>query len=169
MSIFDCCSCYKLSLANECTNYLELSNIKFELAPAYKDFWGTYFIPAPASDYADWIETDPKKIKDDLEQKQKDNNYLIRDLVLLMKYWNVKNGKVYSSYNLERYIIEKSFWFTNNLKEYLYSAVEGLSTANLPDYKKSKVESLKQTIVNTKKYEADGMPNTAEAEIKKAF
>ena len=34
------------------TVVLELSHIKFELAPAYKS-WGTLYIPAPASDYSD--------------------------------------------------------------------------------------------------------------------
>lgn len=149
------------------TIVLELSNIKFELAPAYIS-WGTYYIPAPASDYSDWISTDPSKMKTDLDNKQSDNNYLIKDLVLLLKYWNVKNSKVYSSYELEKYIVGKWYFSCNNLKEYFYSAVEGLETTYLPSYKSSKVDTLKKVVANTKKYEADNMPNTAETEIKKA-
>jgi len=150
------------------TIVLELGHIKFELAPAYLS-WGTYYIPAPASSYLDWISTNPNGIKTDLDNKHKDNNYLIRDLIQILKYWNVRNGKVYSSYELERYVLNKSFWFCNNLKEYLYSAVEGLSSWNLADYKKTKVESLKSIIANTKNYEANGMPATAEMEIKKVI
>lgn len=150
------------------TIVLELGHIKFELAPAYVS-WGTYYIPAPASSYSDWISTNPSGMKTDLENKHKDNNYVIRDLIQILKYWNVNNGKVYSSYELERYILDKSFWFCTNLKEYFYSAVEGLSTWNLPDYKKTKVENLKTISANAKKYEADGMPNTAETEIKKVI
>ena len=150
------------------TIVLELGHIKFELAPAYVS-WGTYYIPAQASSYMDWISTNPSGMKTDLDTKQKDNNYLIKDLIQILKYWNVKNGKVYSSYELEKYIIDKSFWLCNNLKEYLYTAVEGLSTIGLADYKKTKVENLKIIIANTKKYELNNMPATAETEIKKAI
>lgn len=150
------------------TIVLELSNIKFELAPAYIS-WGTYYIPAPASSYSDWISTNPSQMKTDLNNKHSANNYLIRDVILLLKYWNVKNGKVYSSYELERYVIDHWFFFCSNLKEYFYSAVEGLQTYNLPLYKSAKVDSLKQIVANTKKYEADGLPYTAETEIKKAI
>lgn len=150
------------------TIVLELSHIKFELAPAYLSL-GTYYIPAPASSYLNWISTNPNGMKTDLDNKQRDNNYLIRDLVQLLKYWNVKNDKVYSSYELERYVLDKWFFYCTNLKDYFYSAVEGLSTSNLPSYKSSKITTLKQIVANTKKYEADNMPVTAEAEIKKAI
>jgi len=150
------------------TIVLELSNIKFELAPAYLS-WGTYYIPAPASSYVNWISTNPNGIKTDLDNKQRDNNYLIRDLIQLLKYWNVRNNKVYTSYELERYVLDKWFIFCTNLKDYFYSAVEGLSTYNLPEYKKTKVDNLKQTVTNTKKYEADNMPISAEIEIQKAI
>lgn len=150
------------------TIVLELSNIKFELAPAYFS-WGTYYIPAPASSYSDWISTTPSKMKNDLDAKHRDNNYLIRDVVLLLKYWNVKNSKVYTSYELERYVLDHWFFFCNNLKEYFYSAVEGLQTYNLPLHKSAKVESLKQIVINTKKYETDGLPYTAELEVKKVI
>jgi predicted nucleotidyltransferase len=150
------------------TIVLELSNIKFELTPAYKS-WGTLYIPAPASGYADWISTDPGKVNSDLNEKHRNNDYLIRDLVLVLKYWNVKNGKVYTSYELEQYIISKWFFSCSNLKDYFYSAVAGLSTFNLPDYKKNKVLSLQTKIQNTKNYENNGMPTSAEIELKKAL
>jgi len=150
------------------TIVLELSHIKFELAPAYNSY-GTYYIPAPASSYSDWISTNPSQMKTDLNNKHCANNYLIRDVILLLKYWNVKNSKVYSSYELERYVIDHWFFFCTNLKEYFYSAVEGLQTYNLPLYKSAKVDNLKQIVTNTKKYELDNMPIYAESEIKKAF
>ena len=150
------------------TIVLELSHIRFELAPAYIS-WGTYYIPAPSSSYSEWISTNPAGMKTDLDNKQRDNYYLIRDLIQLLKYWNVKNDKVYSSFELERYVLDKWFFFCTNLKDYFYQAVEGLPTSNLPYYKTPKVESLKQIVANTKKYEADNMPATAETEIKKAI
>lgn len=150
------------------TVVLELSQIKFELAPAYKS-WGTLYIPAPASDYSDWISTYPNTIKNDLDEKNRNNKYQIRRLVRLMKYWNVNNGKVYTSYDLERYIIDKTYFWCDNLKDYFYSAVEGLSTWNLPNYKETKVNRLKEIIAKTKEYESNGMPISAESEVKMAI
>lgn len=150
------------------TIVLELNHIKFELAPAYKS-WGTLYIPAPASDYSQWISTNPDTLKDSLNEKNRNNQYLIRKLVRLMKYWNVNNGKVYSSYELEKYVVNKLYWYCSNLKEYFYEAVEGLETWNLPQYKTDKVNRLKIIITKTKEYERDDMPYTAEGEIKKAI
>jgi predicted nucleotidyltransferase len=151
------------------TVVLELNHIKFELAPAYKNSWGTLYIPAPASDYSDWISTYPNTLKDALNEKNRNHQYLIRKLVRLMKYWNVNNGKVYSSYELEKYVIDKSFWLCSNLKEYFYSAVEGLDTWNLAQYKKDKVNRLKEIVTKTKYYEQNNMKISAESEIKKAI
>jgi hypothetical protein len=150
------------------TVVLELNHIKFELAPAYTS-WETLYIPAPASDYSKWISTNPNTLKDALNEKNRNNLYLIRKLVRLMKYWNVLNGKVYSSYELEKYVIDKSYWLCSNLKEYFYTAAEGLDTWNLPLYKKDKVNKLKEIIAKTKEYDRDEMPYTAESEIKKAI
>lgn len=150
------------------TIVLVLGHIKFELAPAYQS-WGTFFIPAPSSSYNDWITTNPSGLKSDLDSKHRDNNYLIKDTIQLLKYWNIKNGKVFSSYELEKYVIDKWFFFCSNLKDYFFLAVEGLSILGLPDYKKTRVENLKQIISNTKKYEDNNLLALAEAEIKKVI
>ncbi|SDI27334.1 SMODS domain-containing nucleotidyltransferase [Winogradskyella thalassocola] len=147
------------------TIVLELSHIKFELVPA----WGTYNIPAPASSYTTWIGTYPLTFKGQLNDKNRDNNYQIRKLIRLLKYWNVMNYKVYSSYELEKYVIDKYFYFCTNLKDYFYLAVEGLPTYDLPEYKKAKVERLKNIVKSTKENENGGWYALAEIEIKKAF
>ena len=148
------------------TIVIELSSIKFELAPAYVS-WGTYYIPAPASSYANWITTNPSGMKTELDTKHRLNNYVIKDLIQLLKYWNVKNGKVYSSYELERYIIDKWFFSCTSLKDYFYSAVEGLSTYGKSIYDTSKVARLKRIVAQTKQYELTGMPHSAQIEIQK--
>lgn len=147
------------------TIVLELSHIKFELVPA----WGTFNIPAPSSSYTTWIGTYPLTFKDQLNDKNKENNYQIRKLVRLLKYWNVINNKVYSSYELEKYVIDKYFFFCTNLKDYFFQAIEGLPTYGLPDYKKTKVDRLKNIIKETKENERQGWNTLAEIEIKKAF
>lgn len=148
------------------TIVIELSSIKFELVPAYVS-WGTYYIPAPASSYTNWISSNPSGMKTELDSKHSSNNYLIKDLVQLLKYWNVKNGKVYSSYEIERYVIDKWFFSCTNLKDYFYSAVEGLSSYGKSIYNTSKVTRLKGVVAQTKLYESNGMPSSAEIEIQK--
>lgn len=148
------------------TIVIEMSSIRFELAPAYVS-WGTYYIPAPASSYTDWISTNPSGMKTELDTKHRLNNYVIKDLIQLLKYWNVKNGKVYSSYEIERYVLDKWFFSCTNLKEYFYNAVEGLSTYGKSIYNTSKVNRLKGVIAAAKRYELNGMPVSAEVEIKK--
>jgi hypothetical protein len=148
------------------TVVLELNHIKFELVPAYKDYWGTLYIPAPSSDYQDWISSNPKKMKEDLINKNTNNGYNIKPLVRILKYWNVKNGKVYSSYELEKYIVGNVYIFCTSLKDYFYSAVATLSEYNLPDYKKTKVQRLKQKIEAAKAHERNNHPEDAEKAIK---
>lgn len=148
------------------TIVIELSLIKFELVPAYVS-WGNNYIPAPASSYTNWISSNPSGMKTELDSKHRLNNYVIKDLVQLLKYWNVKNGKVYSSYELERYVIDKWFFSCTNLRDYFYSAVEGLSTYGKSIYDTSKVARLKRIVAQTKQYELNGMPSSAEIEIQK--
>jgi hypothetical protein len=150
------------------TIVLELNHIKFELAPAYKS-WGTYYIPAPASNYADWISTDPKKIKDDLESKNTNNSFQIRPIIRLLKYWNALNDKVYTSYELESNIITQGYWFCTNIKEYFFSAVSNLPSYGLPTYKANKLDKLKKAVEETKRLEKEGYPVTAEIEIQKVI
>ena len=150
------------------TIVLELNHIKFELAPAYKSL-GTIYIPAPASAYADWISTNPEQLKNDLLDKNKDNDYEIKKLIRILKYWNVNNDKVYTSYELEKAIVGYSYWSCSNIKDYFYSAVANLNSTNLPGYKKTKVTRLKETIDKVKEYENQDMPYTAESELKKVI
>jgi predicted nucleotidyltransferase len=148
------------------TIVIELSSIKFELVPAYVSY-GTYYIPAPSSSYSTWITSNPSGIKTDLDSKHRTNSYVIKDLVQVLKYWNVRNGKVYSSYEIEKYVIDKWFFSCTNLKDYLYQAVEGLSTYGKSIYNTSKVDRLKRVVAQAKQYELSGMPITAEIEIQK--
>lgn len=88
-------------------------------------------------------------------------------MVRLIKYWNVNNGRVYSSYDLENHIINQNYMFCNNLKDYFYNAVEGLQTWGLSEYKVNKVSRLKDIVQKAKYYERNSMPISAEEDIRK--
>ncbi|ULQ50968.1 SMODS domain-containing nucleotidyltransferase [Flavihumibacter fluvii] len=151
------------------TVVLELNHIKFELVPAYKGPWisNNYFIPGPKSGFSEWITTDPNGFNRGLIDKNQGCNYLLKPLIRLVKYWNAQNGYIYNSYELELDITNASYWNCSTLKDYFYTAIQNLHTWNLSISDSNKVARAKEIIQNAKKSEADGMPFTAELEIKK--
>ena len=151
------------------TIVLELSRIKIELVPAIKNFWDSYKIPAPASNYSTWLTTSPNSFNSTLVKKNTSEKSLIRPLVRLMKYWNAQNGYVYSSFELEKLITDHSFYFCNNLWDYFRSFVSGLSIFNLSVVKSGKIKRLKEICSQAKKLEDDGYPISSELEIEKAI
>jgi len=153
------------------TIVLELSHIKFELVPAYQDstIFNTIYIPAPSSSYSSWVATYPHSMKSNLNEKNSNNNYQIRKLVRLIKYLNVINSKIYSSYELEKYIVEKFYFSCNNLKDYFFDAIEEMPISSLPSYKESKVIKIQKIASEAKQLELDGYPYSAESKIKELF
>ncbi|MCM3390259.1 nucleotidyltransferase domain-containing protein [Ureibacillus chungkukjangi] len=152
------------------TIVLELNHIKFELVPAKKEDWGTIYIPSPSSSYEDWMITDPNAFNQKLTDTNVNHSYKIKPLVRLMKYWNRENGSYLSSYELENWIVGNYYWGCYSLKDYTYSTFEKL-TYNYDDPKgyKDKVDRAKKIIKQTKEYEDNDMPYSAESEIKKLF
>lgn len=148
------------------TVVLNLNHIKFELVPSYRNWWNTLYIPAPASGFSEWISTDPNGFNQELQQKNKSNGYQIKPLIRLLKYWNAENGYVYNSYDLEQKIVGQGFWGCTNLKDYLFSVVDNLSTWQLPQYKIDKVNRAKAIVNEVRELEANGYPATAESKTK---
>lgn len=148
------------------TVVLVLGHIKFDLVPGYRN-WGSLYIPAPRTAYTDWIVTDPLSFNTTLEQANKNANFLLKPMIRLLKYWNANNGYIYESYSLEQKMAKMSFYSCNNLKDYLFLAIDSFSTWDLPDYKRQKVAYAKQIVNNVRQYEQRGLPISAEAEIKK--
>jgi len=150
------------------TIVLELSHIKFDLVPAIKSWLLGYRIPAPASSYEDWMYTDPNDFNNLLVQKNTNNYSLIKPVIRLVKYWNSKNGYVFDSFSLEKDIVNMSFLFCYDLKTYFYEAMNNLELGYFAaEWRKNKLNRAKRILAQTKEYESDNMPLTAESEIKK--
>lgn len=130
------------------TIVLELTHIKFELVPAIQPYslTGIYHIPAPSSQFMEWMQTTPIELKNMIAEADNRYHYQIRRLIRLLKYWNVMNGKVYSSFEIEEYIGSFVFFNCTFLEDYFFQAVEFLPTAHLPHYKLNKVQRLKDTV-----------------------
>lgn len=151
------------------TIVLNLNHIKFELVPAIDKgyFSNDYRIPAKASDYNDWIQTDPNGFNDELTRKNKDNDYQIKPLIRLIKYWNANNGHMFYSFPLEKDIVSKYYFYCNNLKEYFYHYMESFNTSsNYPDITNKKIERMHKIIKETKNLENQGYHYSAEEKIK---
>ncbi len=150
------------------TIVLSLNHIKFELVPAIKNYGDQYQIPSPASSFTEWISTDPTKSNQALQDKNKSENYQIKPLVRLVKYWNTTQDYPFSSFELEQGILSKYFYSCTSIKDYFYSFWSGFScNYATAQYIKEKVERAKKYAEKAKEYEDNNMPACAEAEIKK--
>ncbi len=151
------------------TVVLMLNHIKFDLVPAYRsnNYLNTLYIPAPATDFADWTSTDPNGFNQTLTSKNNNNNNQIKPMIRLIKYWNACNDYVYESFGLEQNLVRQHCFFCTNLKEYLFSAIEGLSTWGLSLTKTNKVKRAKDIVAQVKEFERMDMLDKAETEIKK--
>ncbi|HFF8662009.1 TPA: nucleotidyltransferase [Escherichia coli] len=150
------------------TIQLNLNHITFELVPASHNILFGYQIPSNQDFLNRWMNTDPNAFNTDLTNCNKNNNNLIKPLIRIMKYWNANAGYVFESYQLEKDIVSFNYFWCSTLKEYFYSAVEQLSGSYyLAQWKKDKIQHLKNSVMMSKYYEQLNNHFTAENEIKK--
>ncbi|HHP0356361.1 TPA: SMODS domain-containing nucleotidyltransferase [Campylobacter lari subsp. concheus] len=125
------------------TAVLELNHIKFELVPAINHYLNGYQIPCKDK-YYDWMSTNPNDLDGALC-----NNDTLRKLVRIAKIWNARQGYIYKSYELEKWIVNNYFY--GNLSEYFYQFCELLPINwNLSENKQNKIRRLKVSAQNTK-------------------
>lgn len=146
------------------TMVLSLNHISFDLVPAI----GTYQIPAPSSSYTDWVYTFPFTFSDDLTAANQRNNNNLKPAIRLLKYWNRRSGGIFTSFSLEEWAAKQVFWDNSTVKGCFFSLVETLSISyDAAQWKKDKLQKAKNIVTETKRLESEGLPLTAESEIKK--
>lgn len=146
------------------TIVLELNHIKFDLVPALANAWGGYQIPN-GSDA--WQTTNPNDFNSSLTAKNTSNHSLIKPTIRLMKFWNAESGYVFDSFGLEKWIVDQSYFLISTQRDYLFETFDKLVTPTDTQWRKDKVERAKKIVRDTRKLEADGYPNLAEAEVQK--
>lgn len=154
------------------TIVLSLNHIRFELVPAIKSFWSGLQIPAKASDYQDWMDTDPRGFNNTLSTANQTHSNLIKPLVRILKYWNANASYPFESYLLEQKIAETGFFFRSliggQLKDYFNDFVDEVTLDFFaPKWKKDALERLKRIAGEAKRLEEQGFVALAETEIKK--
>jgi predicted nucleotidyltransferase len=149
------------------TIVLSLNHIKFELVPAIKTHYG-YQIPSPTTAWSKWMDTNPTGTNQSIQDKNKAENFHIKPLIRLIKYWNAIQGYPFTSFSIEQLIVGKYFGSCLMFKDYFYAFWSGFSCSyDTPQYIKDKVERAKTYAMNAQKYENDNMPACAESEIRK--
>ncbi len=156
------------------TIVLSLNHIKFELVPGVSTWLSGLKIPAKASDFNNWIETDPNDFNQTLVNANQANNNMIKPMVRLAKYWNAKNNYVFESYELEKILTERSYWHiggllggSGQLKDYFLDAMESLEVSwGTAQYKRDAVNRVHQLVREAKYYQQRNMEYQAEQKVK---
>ncbi|MGX5736055.1 SMODS domain-containing nucleotidyltransferase [Bosea thiooxidans] len=146
------------------TVVLELNHIKFDLVPALHWLGSTYQIPNGTSD---WQLTNPNDFNSTLNTANNNNSYLLKPAIRLAKIWNTKNGYIYDSFLLEKWIAGLGFFMCYNQKDYLFSIIDNLTPNTSTQWRNDKIRRAKEIVAQVKQYEKDGMPVSAEVEVKK--
>jgi hypothetical protein len=149
------------------TIVLELNHIKFDLVPATTDWSGGFQIPNSSGG---WMSTNPNDFNATLEATNKANSFLIKPSIRLAKYWNAKSGYPFESFGLEKWICGLNFWDSTNQRDCLFSIFDNLST-NYSNAQRvnNEITRAKNIVSAVRQYERDGMPVSAEMEVKKLF
>lgn len=145
-----------------------LNHIRFDLVPAYKDWLGTYQIPARASAFANWIDTDPDDFNPDLERRDRATDYQMKPLIRLFKYWNALNDYPFETYRLEKYIARQIYPFSHTLPQYLDSAFWGLWNLGLRSKAEEAVDHARKILSDVKRVARSDLPAAA-VEIQRLF
>ena len=147
------------------TIVLELNHIKFDLVPALARIWGGYQIP---NGQGGWQDTDPNDFNKTLEEANKNNLYLLKPTMRLAKFWNATNGYVFDSFSFEKWIMGQSYWLAANQRDYLFKIFDSLTTYNVTEqWRRDRIDRAKKIVEKVRELERDGMPYSAEAEVKK--
>jgi predicted nucleotidyltransferase len=151
------------------TVVLNLNHIRFELVPAINHWWGGLQIPAKDSGYQSWQQTDPKDFNNTLTNANQAHANLIKPLVRIMKYWNVKAGSPFESYALEKTIANHYYGFfgllaSQNIKDYFFQIVDAVDVGLFaPQWKHDAVARLKLNVDRARRLEQSGQIIQAEA------
>lgn len=128
---------------------ITLKHIKFELVPAYRNAENVVEIPAKKDDSTLWISTYPEVFKSSVLAKDVNNGGLILPCIRLFKYWNIFNGKIFSSHAIEKCIVDKRYYFIltqPTLEGYFFDILDDLYSITLSKKQKEALNTLKQKI-----------------------
>ena len=150
------------------TVVLQMQHIKFEITPAISE-GGVYKIK---NNQNQWMYTSCATDLNNLSTANKNNYYMIKPLIRVLKYWNTEhNYKSFSSYRIEKTIVNQyqtCKYQGYDLKSYLLTGLKSLSGLAEYNYQKEKLDkaiyNVQEAINDEKEY-----PSLAMKEIKEVI
>jgi predicted nucleotidyltransferase len=147
------------------TIVIDLEHVKFEIVPSHI-YGDSVKIPAPRTKELKWIVSNPKQFKNQILTKDKNNRNLIVPTIKIIKYWNTKRGKLFSSYDLERAIVNRTYT-CSTLKDYFLSALNSLEGLAGTDSQKKANNDLKEHLRKLRVMENYKLAEYIEVELTK--
>lgn len=146
---------------------IELAHTTFELVPALEAFWNDFKIPSTSGA---WTGSNPRGLELDMVQRNKACDGMLKPAIRLAKLWNVAQGHVFSSFELEKQAIALSYPFINNIRDYFYAILEGLSLdMSEADWRHERLALAKKYVQESRTFERDGLADKAVSQLKKLF
>jgi len=143
---------------------IEMEHVKFEIVPAIYISIDEVRIPAPRTKDLKWIGSFPNRLQNKLNEKDKDNKGLIKPLIRILKYWNSINKKPFNSFEIEKYIVSKTY-DCKDLREYFYFAIGNLSDIASTNEQKKFYETAKERRRRLRILENYNIPEYIETEL----
>lgn len=143
---------------------IEMEHVKFEIVPAIYVSTDEVRIPAPRTKDLKWITSYPTRIQTKLNDKDKNNKELIKPLIRIFKYLNALNNKPYSSFEIEKFIVNKTY-DCKDLKDYFYSAAYSLTDIAQTIEQKKFYDMLKERRRRLRVLETNNLTEYIETEL----
>ncbi len=147
------------------TIVLELNHIKFELTPAFISN-SLYYIPKNPSE---WMWTDPDGFNSSLTNCNKMNDYKVKPIIRILKYWNInKNYRDLKSFELETKLTKRlllAYLYCTSYTDYLKYALSDLKYYTNDNRINTAISSIDKAL----QFEREGYSYSALIEIKKIF
>jgi tRNA nucleotidyltransferase (CCA-adding enzyme) len=148
------------------TIVIDMEHIKFEIVPSVYVSTGVVKIPAPKSKELRWVNTNPKELLTKVQTKDRNNKNLIIPVIRILKYWNTLNDRTFTSFQIEKAIIEKPYTSTT-IREYVSSAIAAIEEIATNDKQKNAIKNLKEKIRRVRLLETNNFNEYIELELKK--
>jgi hypothetical protein len=150
------------------TIILRLHHIHFELVPALPALFSQYRIPAPSTNFLDWVRTDPQELAEQAVNANRRCDHKLKPVVRLLKYWNARAGRPLSSFELESQLVEPYYFLCSSLSDYFFQAFDTLKLGwGAADWRQRKLSQAQDAVKSARSWECGGYGTTAEQEIRK--
>jgi hypothetical protein len=140
------------------------------------------FVPATMGRYGEiripdssggWMMTDPKGFHARLADTDNAHDSMIRPTILLMKYWNARNGRPVEPFKLEQWICNLKFRKFSNQRDYFYSSLYNLVSESIfwhqGDMVRQKLDETRLILYRLIQSSKFGTEKQAERDVKSLF